>query len=93
MRARTHVPCIGRWILNHCATREVPRIMLNVEKTQATSVAQERKILQGQAVSLNTEDKEIVMDSIAVILTALRRHWQCERHSWLSQLGGGATGI
>ena len=21
-RARTHVPCIGRWILNHCATRE-----------------------------------------------------------------------
>ena len=20
-RARTHVPCIGRWILNHCATR------------------------------------------------------------------------
>ena len=24
-RARTHVPCIGRRILNHCATREVPR--------------------------------------------------------------------
>ena len=22
-RARTYVPCIGRWILNHCATREV----------------------------------------------------------------------
>ena len=22
-RARTLVPCIGRWILNHCATREV----------------------------------------------------------------------
>ena len=21
-RARAHVPCIGRWILNHCATRE-----------------------------------------------------------------------
>ena len=21
-RARTHVPCSGRWILNHCATRE-----------------------------------------------------------------------
>ena len=30
-RARTLVPCIGRWILNHCATREVPRWqMLNV---------------------------------------------------------------
>ena len=24
-RDRTCVPCIGRWILNHCATREVPR--------------------------------------------------------------------
>ena len=23
-RAQTHVPCIGRWILNHYATREVP---------------------------------------------------------------------
>ena len=23
-RARTHVPCIGRWIPNHCATREAP---------------------------------------------------------------------
>ena len=23
-RARTRVPCIGRWILNHSATREVP---------------------------------------------------------------------
>ena len=23
-RARTCVPCIGRWILNHCATREAP---------------------------------------------------------------------
>ena len=21
-KARTHVPCVGRWILNHCATRE-----------------------------------------------------------------------
>ena len=24
IRARTHVPCIGRQILNHCATREAP---------------------------------------------------------------------
>ena len=27
-RARTRVPCIGRWILNHCATREVPISLL-----------------------------------------------------------------
>ena len=25
-RARTRVPRIGRWILNHCATREAPQI-------------------------------------------------------------------
>ena len=23
-RDRTHVPCVGRWMLNHCAIREVP---------------------------------------------------------------------
>ena len=26
-RARTRVPCVGRQILNHCATREAPYIM------------------------------------------------------------------
>ena len=26
-RARTRVPCIGRQILNHCATREAPNIL------------------------------------------------------------------
>ena len=30
-RARTRVPCIGRWILNHCATREVPPIFLKLK--------------------------------------------------------------
>ena len=29
-RARTLVPCIGRQILNHCATREVPVIFLKM---------------------------------------------------------------
>ena len=28
-RAQTHVPCIGRWILNHCATREAAFQILN----------------------------------------------------------------
>ena len=27
-RAQTRVPCIGRQILNHCATREVPWVLL-----------------------------------------------------------------
>ena len=26
-RARTCAPCIGRWILNHCATSEVPEMI------------------------------------------------------------------
>ena len=34
-RARTRVPCIGRQILNHCATREAPNIILNGEKLKA----------------------------------------------------------
>ena len=29
-RARTRVPCIGRQILNHCATREVPKISSSI---------------------------------------------------------------
>ena len=29
-RARTRVPCIGRWILNHCATREALLILLEL---------------------------------------------------------------
>ena len=29
-RARTHVPCIDRWILNHCATREVLHKLFNL---------------------------------------------------------------
>ena len=30
-RARTRVPCIGRRILNHCATREAPEYFLRIE--------------------------------------------------------------
>ena len=30
-RARTRVPCIGRWILNHWAPREVPTLQSNIE--------------------------------------------------------------
>ena len=27
-RDRTHIPCIGRWILNHCTTRGAPKATL-----------------------------------------------------------------
>ena len=26
IRDRTHVPCVGRWILNHWTTKEVPEL-------------------------------------------------------------------
>ena len=37
--ARTHVPSIGRRIPNHCATREVPRVMFySADKTEDLSL-------------------------------------------------------
>ena len=38
---RTCVPCIGRWILNHCTTREVPEcfLMLFLKQASIDSVA------------------------------------------------------
>ena len=35
-RARTRVPCIGRWILNHCATREVTRPVFLIQHCAAS---------------------------------------------------------
>ena len=37
-RARTHVPCIGRQILNHSATREVPVIFKKKKKVREISL-------------------------------------------------------
>ena len=36
-RARTRVPCIGRWILNHCTTREAP-CLFSYESISNTSI-------------------------------------------------------
>ena len=36
-RARTRVPCIGRWILNHCATREALQLLLTTNNTAVNS--------------------------------------------------------
>ena len=38
-RARTRVPCIGRWILNHYATREVPLLALCISSSQRLPLA------------------------------------------------------
>ena len=39
-RARTRVPCIGRQILNHCATREAPTSVLDLTYTVHTVLPQ-----------------------------------------------------
>ena len=36
--ARTHVPCIGRWTLNHCATREAPKYFIFIFQLSIVSV-------------------------------------------------------
>ena len=44
-RARTHVPCIGRRILNHCATREVPCRFLSFWSQLAFSRREKQKVV------------------------------------------------
>ena len=48
-RAQTHIPCIGRRILNHCATREVPIVRVLVgekekEKEKGLQTSQSPKV-------------------------------------------------
>ena len=38
-RARTHVPCIGRQILNHCATREALKVNIKPHFTDEVTEA------------------------------------------------------
>ena len=47
-RDRTHVPCIGRRILNHCATREVPMVFFLWMLEQTKTVHFLLSLLQGR---------------------------------------------
>ena len=54
-RAQTRVPCIGRQILNHCATREVPALFFSVWKPDTIPVqcrSLGKSLLYGSQVSL-----------------------------------------
>ena len=53
-RARTHVPCIGRQTLNHCATREAPALsFLKHRLTTETAwyTIHQREFLKGELPS------------------------------------------
>ena len=55
-RARTRVPCIGRQILNHCATREAPRFAFLNDLLCSHTELMDVTILLG-----DTKDKEGVV--------------------------------
>ena len=59
---QTCVPCIGRWILSHCTTREVPKVSLKINWKPSTlfllvlwaaiyGVAQSQKLLSSSSSS------------------------------------------
>ena len=59
-RARTRVPCTGRWILNHCATREVPptptqRLLILMSK----KVRQNNKTTKSHALDLPNHEASL----------------------------------
>ena len=53
-RARTRVPCIGRQILNHCATREAPGIF-KTSPDDSTLQQSWRTIGLGKSYSLSSQ--------------------------------------
>ena len=56
-RARTRVPCIGRQILNHCATREAPRI--NFLKAELLGFPGSTENYRSMASSLGASRKRV----------------------------------
>ena len=53
-RGQTFVSCTGRWSLNHCTTREVPLVFLEMEISKFVLFCynSDRKLLQGVWYSL-----------------------------------------
>ena len=60
-RAQTRVPCIGRWILNHCATREVLPHFL---KGSEPSIYFFSYYLQPKILTLTLEGRPSVIQSL-----------------------------
>ena len=54
-RARTHVPCIGRRILNNCATREAPVYGILIKPPKLRHFYTIMSLKQGKYVKFNTQ--------------------------------------
>ena len=57
-RARTRVPCTGRQILNHCATREALKSLFNLEfKSNFIVTTENGKLLSTLVIEGNCKNK------------------------------------
>ena len=59
-RARTHVPCIGRRILNHCATREAPDVPSSCTSVLGTGYSPRQHV----PFSERSTCKNIILDNL-----------------------------
>ena len=58
-RDRTRVPCIGRWILNHCTTREVLIVILYIFSWEIFSAS--LQVILINSVSVNSRSIGVPM--------------------------------
>ena len=83
-RARTRVPCIGRRILNHCATREVPSTFISL-----TSILKLRK-LDFPGGEANIQDPTCLKINLSIICFPTPHHHSSSMFLFLfSFLAGG----
>ena len=71
-RARTRVPCIGRQILNHCATREAQRIHFYITKK-----IYEFPIFTFSNISSYVFIDNEILEQMSTLLVFLSLHFPC----------------
>ena len=60
-RARTRVPCIGRRILNHCATREAPSLLLQLQHQTSSPGTVMKEFIQKNTVQTGSVYKFLLL--------------------------------
>ena len=84
-RARTHVPCIGRQILNHCTTREALRMFLKLgkEMSQFELLIQENRVSRwSRQICLILEVATVTMLHSSKTSTTVSDQIYCDRHHY-----------